>query len=271
MRPNSDVFDGDAYLARVGLSGAPAQGARGLIDLHRAQALTIPFENFDVLLGRPLALTPAGLAAKLLGRRRGGYCFELNGLMLAALRLFGFPARPLLARVHVAVRIQGRTHQICRVRCEGRDWLCDVGFGGDGLLLPVPLEPGRVDEQAGTRYRLVTDPELGHILQIHDEQGWAPLYSFDDSHVTPSDIAVGNHYTSTHPASLFTRARVAVLPTDQGRRKLLNFTLTETRDGQAATQQLPDGPAYLEALATHFGVELDAAYTRLPAPADAAG
>lgn len=265
MRPDSDVFDAGAYLARIGLPAAPAQTAEGLHELHRAQALSIPFENFDVLLTRALDLTPAGLSAKLVQRRRGGYCFELNGLLLAALRVFGFQTRPLLARVHVTGTPGGRTHQLCMVSCQGVDWLADVGFGGDGLLLPIPLEPGRIEQQAGEHYRLVTDPVFGTVLQIRRGSGWEPLYSFDDSHVTGGDIALGHHYTSTHPASLFTRSRVVTRPTPQGRIRLLDFTLTETRGASVTSRQLPDGPGYLEALEAVFGIELDAPYSMLPA------
>ncbi|MBT8447016.1 MAG: arylamine N-acetyltransferase, partial [Gammaproteobacteria bacterium] len=199
MRPSSDVFDAGAYLRRIGLAAAPAQTIDGLIELCRAQALAIPFENFDVLINRPLELTPAGLSAKLVQRRRGGYCFELNGLLLAALRVFGFQARRRLARVHVTGSPSGRTHQLCIVNCGGIEWLADAGFGGDGLLMPIPMEPGRIEQQAGEHYRLVTDPLFGTILQIQRGSDWQPLYSFDGSHVTGADIALGHHYTSTHP------------------------------------------------------------------------
>jgi len=102
------VFAPDLYLARLHYAGSVRPTEDRLEVLHRAQAYTIPFENFDILLGRGIALEPAALCDKLVRRARGGYCFELNGLFLLALRAFGFDARALLARVHLTGTPTGR-------------------------------------------------------------------------------------------------------------------------------------------------------------------
>ena len=95
------ILDLDAYLGRIRLSGAQGVNEDRLEALHRAQVYTIPFENFDILLGRGIALEPEALVDKLVHRRRGGYCFELNGLLRLALEASGFEVRRLLARVHM--------------------------------------------------------------------------------------------------------------------------------------------------------------------------
>jgi N-hydroxyarylamine O-acetyltransferase len=114
-------FDLSAYLARIGLSELCSSdgGIKGVADIallqrvHRAQALTIPFENFDICLQRPIKLDSQSLQQKLVSQRRGGYCFEVNGLLLIALQALGFEARALLCRVHTNGQFTGHTHQIC--------------------------------------------------------------------------------------------------------------------------------------------------------------
>jgi N-hydroxyarylamine O-acetyltransferase len=95
-------FDLDAYLERVKCPAVTRATEEGLEDLQRAQLTTIPFENFDILLGRGVSVAPAAIVAKLVHRARGGYCFELNGLHVMALKALGFDARPILARVHLS-------------------------------------------------------------------------------------------------------------------------------------------------------------------------
>jgi len=260
---NPTPFDRDAWLERIG----HAQGVRASEDdletLHRAQAYSIPFENFDILLGRGVSLEPAAIVDKLVGHRRGGYCFELNGLLLLALEQIGFEARPLLARVHLSGEPSGRGHMLLLVTLNGRQWIADVGFGGPGLRAPIPFEHERVAQQDGRSFRLVDAGPFGTLLQTRRGEEWMDLYSFDLAHVIAADIAYGNHYTSTHPSSFFTTARVAALPRPAGRVTLLDRTLKiETPDGERA-EELSDNPAYLDALREHFGIELDAPYTAL--------
>ena len=108
------------------------------------------------------------------------------------------------------------------------------------------------------------------MLQTEKDEGWFDLYSFDLGHVCPADIKYGNHYTSTHPDSFFVFARVAALPVEKGVITLVNHTLKKTFAGEDDVQLLAEGQAYLDALKTHFGIELDAPYEELrPLPEDA--
>jgi N-hydroxyarylamine O-acetyltransferase len=256
-------FDTAAYLSRIGLSSAPAADEEGLRRLHECQFFSIPFENFDIQLGRGIDLEPDKLFQKLVGQRRGGYCFELNGLMLMALSALGFEARPLLARVHLETAPSGRTHQVNLVEIDGRAWIIDVGFGAGGLRCPMPLEVSRVEEGPGWAFRFERREPWGFMMQTRMVDAWKDSYSFDLSHVTDADIAVGNHYTSTSSNSHFTRNRVASLPRVRGRVSILDFLLTETDEVAKSTRAIDSGPAYLEALAEYFGIELDAEYEDL--------
>jgi N-hydroxyarylamine O-acetyltransferase len=256
-------FDKDAYLERVGLGHEPPVDEAGLGTLHTAQFFSIPFENFDIQLGRRIDLDPAALFAKLVARPRGGYCFELNGLMLMALRAFGFAARPLLARVHLESTPSGRTHQLNLVDLNGRPWIIDVGFGAGGLRAPMPLETGRTQDGPGCAFRLERREPWGFLLRTREDGQRQDSYSFDLSRVIPADIAVANHYTSTSPDTHFTFSRVASLPNEGGRVSIRNFTLTENDADGKRTCAVEPGGAYLDVLKRYFGIELDAAYDDL--------
>jgi N-hydroxyarylamine O-acetyltransferase len=249
------------YLDRIGLTEAPGVNIEGLQKLHAAQAFSIPFEDLDVCLGRTIELAPERLAAKLIRQRRGGYCFELNGLLYLALKKMGFAVRQLLARVIYGLEIpSAHTHEVLVVTIEGNDWLADVGFGGPGLCLPLPLIADQVFEQYGERYRLVRNPKYGMVLQRElDDKSYLDLYCFQIDDLTlETDIEMANHYTSTWPQSIFRLHRMCSLRKPWGRITLLDTELTVYRDGQSDKRILPEGPAYAAALSEHFDINLDA-------------
>ncbi len=117
------------YLTRIKYSKKITPTLESLAAIQNAQLMAIPFENFDLCLKKKIILEPEDLVEKLLRHKRGGYCFELNALLLMALQSFGFSARPLLARVHLSDKAAGRGHQISLVVIEGKQYLVDVGFG----------------------------------------------------------------------------------------------------------------------------------------------
>ncbi len=254
------AFDADAYLKRIALSAPPAPTIEGLRALQQAQVLAIPFENFDILLDRGISLDPEKVFDKLVRRRRGGYCFEINGLLLAALRAFGFEARALLGRVHLMGQTTGRSHQISLVTIDGEDWIADGGFGAGTALAPLKLVLDEPQPVPGSLRRYVSDPVYGTMLQIETPEGWSNLYSFDLEHVVDADRAMGNWFTSTHPQSFFTWARVAARQTPDGRVTLMDYTMKVLENGEETITRLEEGEPYLAALRDHFGIELDAPY-----------
>ena len=259
----SSAFSPDAYLARLSLAEAPQPTEDGLEAVHRAQAFTIPFENFDILLGRGISLAPAMLVDKLVRHRRGGYCFELNSLLLMALEAFGFDVRPLLARVHTRGAPTGRSHMVVLVRLKRRRWIADVGFGGPGLRAPIPLELSRRARQDGQSFRLIESKPFGTMLQRREDNRWQDLYSFDLGPALPIDLEVGNHFTATHPSSFFTFSRVAALPLPEGRISLLDRSLRISGSTVRTELEIDEGPAYLAALHKHFGIDLGVSYDKL--------
>ena len=250
----------DTYLERVNLSGPVKVTGDGLEELHRAQVYTIAFENFDILLGRRIGLEPKALVEKLVEHRRGGYCFELNGIFKLALEASGFKVRSLLARVHPRREPSARTHQLGLVSLDSRQWIVDVGFGKQSLRAPMPFELGRKSMQDGVPYRVVEAPPWGFMLQSCDGEDWEDLYGFDLGEVTVADIECGNHYTSTHPESFFTQVRMAALAKPGGRVSLLDLNLVTESSGFPQTQELAPDESFIAALESHFGIALGVPY-----------
>lgn len=201
----------EAYLERIGLAG---RADPGLAEIHRAHATTIAFENFDPFSGTPVSLDLGDLEDKMVRRGRGGYCFEQNSLLASALEsLGGREVSPMLARVRLGAEGSPRPldHLLLRVTDrDGTTWLADVGFGGGGLLDPVPFEVETEADQSGWRYRLVEDgPEL--VLQVFQDGGWSDLYGFVPEPAPQIDIVVNNWFTATHPESQFVNGIMAGL------------------------------------------------------------
>lgn len=262
-------LDLGAYLERIGYAGELLPTVPVLRDLHLAHATHIPFENLDVLLGRPVRLDPASLQAKLVAGGRGGYCFEHNHLFAAALAAVGFRVEPLAARVRLgAARVRPRTHMTLLVRVEGAAWLADVGFGGEGLLHPVPLVPGREASQFAWTYR-VTEAAGLWVLQSKRGAEWHDLYAFTLEPQEPVDFEVANHYTSTHPESVFAHTLVVQLPGPAGRRVLRNRELRLERGDRSEVFPLPDDAALLKVLGASFGLHFPPG-TRFPFREDGA-
>jgi len=248
------VLDLDAYLERIGLSGRP-----GLEKLHRAHASSIPFENLDPHRGVPVSLEAEDLERKLVGRRRGGYCFEQNLLLKEALEALGAEVDLFLARVRIGApdgAIRPRSHLVLRVRTGREEWHADVGFGAGTLLEPIPFGPGEVHEQSGWRFRVVEDgAEL--VLQEAGGWDWTDLYAFVPQPVPLVDVETSNWFTSTHPRSPFVTGVIVSANAQDGARITLSdrsgLALTEERpDGSTATPVLPsEVPGLLE---TRFGL-----------------
>jgi len=196
-------LDLDAYLARLRYEGARDETVGTLQGLHRAHALVIPFENLDILLGLPIRLDLDSLQAKLVASRRGGYCFEQNTLFAAALEAFGFEVTPLAARVRMGrTGPTPRTHMVLEVVAEGEKWLADVGFGGAGLLDPLPFGSEEPVHQGAWSFRLQREDDL-HVVRWLQREGWQDLYAFTLEPQLSIDFEVANHFTSTWPRSPF--------------------------------------------------------------------
>ena len=229
------MLDLDAYLARIGLRGRP-----DLDQLHRAHVTAIPFENLDPRRGIAVSLEQHDLECKLVSNRRGGYCFEQNLLLKAAVEALGAEAELFLARVRVGSphgAARPRTHLLLGVKADGTRWHGDVGFGHGTLLEPIPFGPGGEHEQSGWRHRIVEDgPEL--VLQSAGRSGaWVDLYGFVPEPVPFVDVVTSNWYTSTYPRSPFVTGLVVSAQRPDGTRE----SLSDWNGGMSLTRETPAG------------------------------
>jgi N-hydroxyarylamine O-acetyltransferase len=223
----------EAYLERIGYRGPRQPTLVTLSALHRAHMLAVPFENLDIHLGRTLVLDRDANYEKIVVRRRGGWCYELNGLFGLLLERLGFDVTLLGARV-IGERV-GRElgHLMLRVDLE-RPWLADVGFG-DSSLEPLPLgdEPRQAVEVGGLRREFELVPRR------------------------LEEFAAMCAYSQTSPDIIFTQRRLCTLATSNGRVTLTDLRLIE-RDGDSVSErQLEDEDEWRRVLRERFAVALD--------------
>jgi N-hydroxyarylamine O-acetyltransferase len=252
------------YLARVGYGGDIKPTLATLRDLHRAHLLSIPYENLDIHLGVPLTLDPERMFAKLVDERRGGWCYEMNGVFASVLEAMGFDVRRVAGTVGRAAhgwRAQGN-HLVLVVTLD-RPWIVDVGFG-DGFLAPLPLEPGTYS-QSFLRYRVSRD---GPRWRVDNHAfGGADGFDFTLTRRTLDDFAVQCRELQTSPESGFVKTTVCERFTRDGLIMLRGATLKEVTAAGAKERVLESEDEYAATLRDRFGLDLPAAVRDLWAKA----
>ena len=248
-----------AYLDRIGATRPEAVGADALRALHRAHQVTVPFENLSIHLSEPISLDEDKLLDKIVTRRRGGFCYELNGAFALLLRAMGADV------VMVAARVYGEgslgppfDHLALVVRlADGTGpWLADVGFGSHATY-PL-LFRSRQEQHDPAGPFLLADAEDGDVDVL---KGGEPQYRVEPRGRTLADFVPTCWYQQTSPASHFTRSTICSRLTGDGRLTISGRTLIETSAGARSERQLPDDDALLAAYRDHFGIVLG----RLPA------
>jgi N-hydroxyarylamine O-acetyltransferase len=254
----SDMFNLDSYFERINYQGSMEASEDTLRDIHIAHTLNVPFENLDVFYRRPILLDGASLHKKIVKERRGGYCFEMNGIFSLVLQEMGFKVTNLLAKVTIdGIHYTTKTHQAILVEIAGNQWLADVGFGNEGIIAPLILEEYTEQKQFAHTYRLITHPTLGYVLQKKDQTGYHPLYAFTLDACSPEDFLMSNHFTSTFPESFFLTMRMCTMPTKEGR-----ITLTDSHFKVVDKNDVLDTPIdneneFITVLKERFCLDLD--------------
>jgi N-hydroxyarylamine O-acetyltransferase len=234
--------DLQAYCGRIGYSGPLAPTVETLSTLQALHPAAIPFEALDVLLGRGISLAPAAVDAKLLGLRRGGYCYEQNGLFKRVLEEIGFEVEGLSARVNwmapATAPLRPPTHMALRVTIDQRPWLVDVGFGSCVPTAPLRLDSTDPQPTAHETFRVV--PVTGEMqLEALIDGEWRPLYRLTGPPQQDVDYEIANWYTATHPSSRFRRELIVTRTTHEARHVLAGPWLTvRTPDGAAERRKL---------------------------------
>jgi N-hydroxyarylamine O-acetyltransferase len=254
-------MDVDAYLRRIGAARPAVAGGAALAGLQLRHLRAVPFENLSVHLGEEIELAEEPLVDKLVHRRRGGFCYELNGGFAALLRALGFSVELLNARVfggesgeelgppydHMALRVAAPGD-------AGGAWLADVGFG-DHSHRPLRLDTSGDQPDPAGAFRVAKAPD-GDLDVLRDGR---PQYRVETRPRALADFEATCWYQQTSPRSHFTRSLICSRLTEEGGRvSLSGRRLIVTEGGQRTTSELADEAAVLAAYRCHFGIELDA-------------
>jgi N-hydroxyarylamine O-acetyltransferase len=255
-------MDINAYLQRINYRGTLNPSAQTLRELQLAHLQTVPFENLSIHSAEPIVLNDDALFEKIVVRRRGGFCYELNGLFAALLRELGFKVTMLSAAVNNSEGVFGpdfdhMTLLVVPNEDSGERWLADVGFG-DSFLEPLRFDFGTEQVQGDRGYKIIDDETHLIMMQRKGSDEWKAQYRFKLQPRQYADYAAMCHYQETSPESHFTKARVCTLATPEGRITLSEMRLITTVRGYERQEQLLTSDAeYALALKEHFGIVLD--------------
>ena len=192
-----------AYLADLHIEKNEL-GVDFLNELQSKHIAQYSFNNLAVVLGQELPLDAESLFNKIVERRRGGYCFEHNKLVLTVLAELNFEVRLLLAKVIYNRDIEvARTHRVTLLTLAGEDYIIDAGFGHLGARFPVKIELGLVQEQGDAMYRIIKNVKGEYCYQVFKDDDFFTLYLFDLHHYTESDCILCHFYSHQHPNAAF--------------------------------------------------------------------
>ncbi|WP_298694162.1 arylamine N-acetyltransferase [uncultured Sulfuricurvum sp.] len=245
----AENFNLSDYLSRIGYEGEVRTDVTTLTKLMQCQLRTIVFENTEVQSGRIPSLVPEDIVKKVIVNRRGGYCYEINGVFAMALTAIGFEWYFAGARSMLYPTRRPKTHMVLIVRVEGRDYLCDTGFGGYALRAPMEIKEGET-VQDGDRFRLeILDGE--YVLGAMVQGEWQRLYGFALQPQEWIEFSLANYFNATSPDTIFTQKKIAIMQTPQGRKILVDDELKLIEDGKLEKLEVE----YESALKEYFGLE----------------
>ena len=252
-------MDVDAYLARIGYSDAREPVEATLVELHRAHMLAVPFENLDIHLGVENVLDPEHIFDKIVNRRRGGWCYELNGLFALLLEALGFEVTRYSAAVILSdPSAPDFVHLTLRVDLD-RPWLADVGFGAS-FTRPLRLDDVGDQERDGKRYRLARAAGDDGRMVLHEDD--APQYAFALEPRQMEQFAEMCRRQQTDPDSHFLQAPMCTRATADGRETLSGMRLITTTPAGRTERELADEGERAAVLRDIFGVDLGRARFR---------
>jgi N-hydroxyarylamine O-acetyltransferase len=249
----------EKYLARIGYHGPIAADIATLRALQAAHLATIPFEAIDPLLRLPVRLDLASVQAKLVDGSRGGYCYEQNLLLRAALQTIGFQVTGLAGRVRwmspPGSPLGPKTHMLLKVDLADGAYIADAGFGACLLDAPLQFKPGVEQATALGTYRLTPSDGL-FSLETKRQDSWRTMYVFDLEPQIQSDYELGNWFTSTNPTIPLTSRLIVERLSGSRRFRLIDRALTtEVRDGEViAERRIADAGELGEVLRDTFKI-----------------
>jgi N-hydroxyarylamine O-acetyltransferase len=242
-----------AYLDRIGFDGVIRHDLETLTALHRAHLMSVPYENLDVQLKRPVSTDAAHCYDKVVARRRGGWCYEMNGVFAWALQAAGFEVTR-----HCGNGDETGSHLVLEVRLD-RPYVCDVGFG-EGAVEPFALEEGTFF-QRGFEFRL---ERLEHGWRFHNHRfGLVPGFDF----AGPDEAALAERCDAlqTEPGSVFVQNAILLKHDAEGYTTILGREMRRITAEGRSKRVIEDVDAYLHTLQTVFGLDVPEARSLWPA------
>lgn len=216
-------MDVKKYLNRIGIDFIPEPTVENLALIQKAHLQHIPYETCDIALRHVIpSMEIKDIYEKIVVQKRGGYCFELNGLFAWLLRQLGYNVRESFGRWHFSETdpVPMRRHRVIQVFFEQETYIADAGVGRPTALTPLCLKPGIEQERNGMIFRIMEDPILGYAVQVNTPEGFQNFFSFQDKVDMPQDFVYVNYYLATHEDSLFRKKLMVNLPSPEGRRSI---------------------------------------------------
>ncbi len=233
-------FNSEQYLARIGFIPIADQTVKQrLFHLHRSHVLTVPFENFDPFCKISPSLELDNIYAKVVSHRRGGYCFELNSLFNHLLMEQGYTVDSILCRPFSGEGVRlPLTHRLLSVRIGNKQYLADVGLGGNGWIEPLEMQTDTEQEQFGRIYRIMPEGDGTYTVQLKRKNDFVNAVAFQLKKAEESDFEMSNYYTSTYPESPFVKRMMCTLPTENGRYTLRDGVFKEEYEDEVIERSL---------------------------------
>ncbi len=252
-----------AYYERIGFEGEAKPDLATLTALHRAHLLTIPYENLDVQLGRPLTTDPAAAFDKIVTRRRGGWCYEMNGLFGAVLAEIGFKVTRMAgaAMRELMGDIVIGNHLVLLVEIDGEPWIADVGFG-DGALDPFPLAPAALSF-GGYPFRLEAMDEGWWRFHNH-EFGGAKSFDFQVEPADPELLSGRCEWLQYAPDSHFVLNAIVQRHRADEILQMRGRVLRRVTPAGVTQETIGSAEEWVEVLAREFDLDVPEAATLWP-------
>ncbi|MEQ8712855.1 MAG: arylamine N-acetyltransferase [Cyclobacteriaceae bacterium] len=258
IRPKLPHLDVERYLERINVRQSYQPTLAFLKQLHRSHLFAIPFENLDIHHGRKIMLDVQRNFKKVVENKRGGFCYELNGLFYHLLLQLKFDCKLISARVFREDGSLGPEydHMAIVVRMDGKQWLVDVGFG-DSFIEPKLIEPYQSMLDYNRYFKFEQDPDENYILLMSKEgvyyerkyvfslktQEYIQFLDMCDYHQTDSD-------------SPFRKKKMITIATKSGRITLTDQLLKTTHLGEETETKLLNQDEFYSKLEHHFGITL---------------
>ena len=255
----AELPDKKRYLERIGVTEPITPGKDALDRLILAHQQNVPFENLDVYdAGRDIRLDTAGLFEKIVERRRGGYCFELNGIFMSLLQSLGFECFPIAVRVVWSLECyMPISHRAGIVTIGGKRYFCDVGFGGPQPRTALDLDDFGPQRSGSDEFIFTKDDDGDTVIFRITEAGRERLLKFSERRCENVDFLAPSEYQSKNADSGFKKSRMVNIATQSGSVSINNDVLRIHHNGQVREKTLETPEELSAALQQYFGIAVD--------------